>query len=160
MTENKNKEIEKLKMAKDILNAIRVNLWKEFYNTLEREYGRQKAIELSARAVVDAFRPLLETTMMNHEIENNAKGVAELVRMFHELEGLQGEIVESSKKRAVIRERICPSQNNLPGDWCKMVSPAVMDMVCELINPKLTSYHTSYLTAGDNYCEIIIELRD
>jgi hypothetical protein len=157
---NQTKEVEELKMAIDTLNAIRFNTWKEFYNTLNKEYGKKKAVELSGKALMDAFRPLLKGAITAYGIERNAKGAAELMRMTHAIEGIQGEIVESSEKRAVIKERVCPCSNTLPNEWCKAVSQGGMDLICAELNPKLTSYHVSYMTAGDSCCEIVFELKD
>jgi len=144
-------------MQANTLNSVRVQLVRSTYEILNREYGKKKGLELTSKIFIDmcrkGFEPLVGT------YEKNAKGAAQMLRDAHQLQMVRGEIIESSAKRAVVREYDCLCHGNWNLELCSRISPDACDLICEILNPKLISYHTHYLNAGDDYWRWYLSLK-
>jgi hypothetical protein len=145
-------------MKASALNSVRVQLVRSTYEILSREYGKEKGLDLTSEIFIDTSRKLLEPLVGTYE--KNAKGATQMLRDAHQLQMCTGEIVESSPKRAVLREYKCACHGGWDLELCSRLSPDACDLICKMLNPKLKAYHTTYLNAGDDYCEIVFELED
>ena len=73
----------------------------------------------------------------------------------------EGEIVEASDDKAVVRYTKCPwferaKEVNMGFDYCKSGHENWGDGVCEALNPEFTTKLTRTMMEGDLYCENII----
>jgi len=150
-------EVETLKKRLDTEARMRGAVIRTLTEAFIKAYG-EGAMAVAARAHAEMSRPLLERLMQRNPVERDARGAAQLLTMMHTMGGVEGEVVESTPQRAVRRERRCPFQEVWSVEMCRQFSPAIMEVICQVVNPKLTSYHTSYLSGGDPTCDIVFEM--
>lgn len=113
---------------------------------------------VAARSHAEMSRPLLERLVQKNALPRDARGAAQLVTMLHTMGGVEGEVIESTPQRAVRREHKCPFQDVWTAEMCRQFSPAIMEVICQVVGPGLTTYHTSYLSGGDPTCDIVFQM--
>jgi hypothetical protein len=93
--------------------------------------------------------------------ERDAIAAVKVLSYFHAITGTSGEVTEATPRRAVRIERACPCSDVWDHEFCSKVGsiPAIEGM-CAAINPKLIFSHPKFLNRGDDYCEMVFELRD
>ena len=135
------------------------------------ELKNKKWIEINTNFVVEGGRQfnLMVQKMLNMPVED-AIGAANLAIVAGALlmgPGLDEEIIEKSRERAVIRITKCPLWE---GYEEFEVEPevrvgddghhAMFEAGLKAVNPKLTHRITKALEKGDPYCEVVIEFKD
>jgi hypothetical protein len=92
--------------------------------------------------------------------EKDATAAVKVATYMHNLTHPLGEITEMTPHRSVRIERYCPYAQSLSRERCRDIfsGPAFRGL-CEAINPDLAHKHTSYLSGGDECCDIIFEMR-
>ncbi|MEW6553732.1 MAG: hypothetical protein AB1384_05550 [Actinomycetota bacterium] len=92
-------------------------------------------------------------------VERDATAAMKALTYMHNLT-TKGEIVEMTTHRCVRRESHCPAAGFLNKGFCRdILSGPAFRGLCEAINPDLEHIHTSYLSGGDDVCELIFEMR-
>jgi len=152
-------EVETLKKRLDVEGKTRGTVIRVLTEAFVKEYG-EGAVAVAAKAHAEMGRPLLERLMNKNALPRDARGAAQLLTMLHTMGGVEGEVIESTPQRAVRRERKCPFQDVWPADMCRRFSPAIMEVICQVVSPRLTTHHTSYLSAGDPTCDIVFEMKE
>ena len=150
-------EVEALRKRLEVEGRMRGTVIRVLTEAFVKEYG-EAALAVAAKAHAEMSRPLLERLMQRHALPGDARGAAQLLTLLHTLGGVQGEVVESNPERSVRRERKCPFQDVWTPDMCHQFSPAIMEVICQVVDPGLTSHHTSYLSGGDPTCDIVFEM--
>lgn len=90
--------------------------------------------------------------------ERDATAAMKALTYMHNLT-TKGEITEMTPGRCVRRESYCPGARFLTPEFCKnILSGPAFRGLCEAINPELEHIHTTYLSGGDEVCELIFEL--
>ncbi len=93
--------------------------------------------------------------------ERDAIAAVKVLSYFHAITGTSGEVTEATPHRAVRIERECPCSTVWDHEFCSKVGsiPAI-EGICAAINPKLVFSHPKFLNRGDDYCEMVFELKD
>lgn len=93
--------------------------------------------------------------------ERDAAAAIKAVTYMHNLTHPLGEITEMAPGRSVRVESHCPFARFLSRERCRdIISGPAFTGLCEAINPSLVHTHTTYLSAGDDACDLVFELRD
>ncbi len=91
--------------------------------------------------------------------ERNAAAAVKAATYMHNLTHPVGEIVEMTPERSKRVERHCPFAKLLSPAQCKhLISGPAFRGLCEAIHPDLVHRHTTYLSAGDEACDLGFEL--
>lgn len=136
-------------------------------NVLYQVVGKEKAEELNRRIWIEGGKTVKDViSAAGIPLDaNDAKSIAEasfaaaVVTMGPEL---QGEIVEATKDRSVMRVTKCPwherwKELGRVWDACTSGHQAWGEGMLEKINPDFTHKLTKNMCRGDPYCEFIIE---
>ncbi|MBN2027174.1 MAG: hypothetical protein JW854_10500 [Actinobacteria bacterium] len=92
-------------------------------------------------------------------VERDAAAAMKALTYMHNLT-TKGEITEMTSHRCVRRESHCPAAGFLTQGFCRdILSGPAFRGLCEAINPDLEHIHTTYLSGGDDVCELIFEMR-
>ncbi|MBI2916691.1 MAG: hypothetical protein HYY01_01745 [Chloroflexi bacterium] len=153
------REIETLRKRLDSEARMRGTVIRALTEAFVRAYG-PGALAVAARAHAEMSRPLLERLMAKNALPRDARGAVQLLTMLHTMGGVEGEVADSTPMRATRRERKCPFQDVWTADMCRQFSPAIMEVICRVVGPGLTTFHTSYLSAGDPTCDIVFEMQE
>jgi hypothetical protein len=90
--------------------------------------------------------------------ERDATAAMKALTYMHNLT-TKGEITEMTPERCTRREIYCPGAKFLTPEFCRdVLSGPAFRGLCEAINPDLEHIHTTYLSGGDDVCELIFEL--
>ncbi len=93
--------------------------------------------------------------------ERDAIAAVKVLSYLHAVTGTSGEVVEATPNRAVRIERHCPCSEFWDFEFCNRVtSVPAMEGICAAINPKLAFSHPKFITRGDDYCEIVFEMKE
>ena len=92
--------------------------------------------------------------------ERDAAAAVKAATYMHNLTHPIGEIAEMTPQRSKRIERHCPFAKLLSPAQCKdLISGPAFRGLCEAIHPDLVHSHTTYLSAGDDACDLAFELR-
>ena len=92
--------------------------------------------------------------------ERDATAAIKVLTYMHNLTHPLGEITEMTPQRSVRIERHCPFSKILSPDKCKnWISGPAFKGLCEAIDPDLVHSHTTYLSAGDDGCDLTFEMK-
>jgi hypothetical protein len=94
---------------------------------------------------------------------NDAKAFVSYFKIAQEIMGYRMEIVEASEKKAVLRYHTCHFFEKPDPIAAKLCSEGHFEFerrAAELLNPKLKVRFEKLRSAGDPYCEMIVELED
>jgi hypothetical protein len=90
--------------------------------------------------------------------ERDATAAMKVLTYMHNLT-TRGEITEMTPGRCARRESYCPGAKFLTPGFCRdILSGPAFRGLCEAVNPELEHIHTTYLSGGDDVCELIFEL--
>lgn len=93
--------------------------------------------------------------------ERDAAAAVKAATYMHNLTHPIGEIVEMTPERSKRVERHCPFARILSPAQCRdLISGPAFRGLCEAIHPNLVHIHTTYLSAGDDDCDLAFELRE
>ncbi len=93
--------------------------------------------------------------------ENDAIAAVKVLTYIHTLSGVRGEITEMTPRRSVRIEKHCPAAKYLTRKFCRdTLSFPTFCALSRAINPKLVHTHESFLSGGDDTCELVFELKE
>jgi hypothetical protein len=92
--------------------------------------------------------------------ERDAAAAVKAATYMHNLTHPIGEVTEMSPQRSERVERHCPFARILSPAQCKdLISGPAFRGLCEAIHPDLVHTHTTYLSAGEEACDLCFELK-
>lgn len=92
---------------------------------------------------------------------NDAAAYARFFVTANSLLGYDMELVEATPQRAVFRYHTChvfPGPDKVNETLCRQAHFRFEERACQLLNPRLKTRITKLQTAGDPYCEMVVEL--
>ncbi len=92
---------------------------------------------------------------------NDAAAYARFFVTANTMLGYDMELVEVTPQRAVFRYHTChvfPGADKVNETLCRRAHFKFEERACQLLNPRLKSTITKLQTAGDPYCEIVVEM--
>ena len=92
--------------------------------------------------------------------ERDATAAIKVATYMHNLTHPIGRITEMTPERSVRVEEHCPFARFLTPETCRnIISGPAFKGVCEAIHPHLTHAHATYLSGGDDCCDLVFERR-
>jgi hypothetical protein len=92
--------------------------------------------------------------------ERDATAAVKVATYMHNLTHPIGRITEMEPERSVRVEEHCPFSRFLAPEICRnIISGPAFEGVCEAIHPDLTHAHGSYLSGGEDCCDLVFEQR-
>lgn len=123
---------------------------------LVEKFGTVEAIEILRPCLEKVGEPAPIFADMMGISGNDATTIASLFCLYEqEVLKVEGKVTESSPDRVVKESYQCPFQSLSPG-FCQAFT-IVAEGMGKAINPKYEVTTTKMMTAGDRYCEWIIE---
>jgi hypothetical protein len=93
--------------------------------------------------------------------ERDATAAIKVLTYMHNLTHPLGEITEMTPQKSMRVERHCPFARFLSPETCKnLISGPAFKGLCEAIHPAMMHTHTSYLSGGDDCCDLAFEVKD
>jgi hypothetical protein len=86
---------------------------------------------------------------------HDAVATASVIRMWERMMGIEGQVLESSPERVVVKNTKCPLSKAMP-EACKSLDCAIWGHI-DVISPGYRLLSSKKMTQGDPYCEWIIE---
>jgi len=134
-------------------------MYKEILNSLVEKYGNSAVKDLSEAMYKIGFKQGKEI-QEKIKVKDNLYGCALVLLIMHRIFGIKSKIVEKSDKKVVIHISHC-SWRDKEG-WnskCCMSLASYERGLVENINPDITHRYTKTRSLGNEFCEIILELR-
>jgi hypothetical protein len=93
--------------------------------------------------------------------ERDATAAVKASTYMHNLTHPLGEITEMTPQKSMRVEKYCPFARLLSPGTCKeLISGPAFRGLCEAINPNLVHSHTTYLSGGEDCCDLCFEMKD
>jgi hypothetical protein len=137
--------------------------------TLARAVGEaygEEGLEVLRQAMEKTFRPIMASVarqegarLGNGDISDWAK----LERFLCQATGIEGEIIEVSPGKGVVRVTSCPAAaqyKRVFPELCPQVFIGLERAIAGTVNPKLKVRGERYIPRGDDICEIHCELEE
>ena len=150
-------ELELQKKRFDMLAKTRAIDIARFIEALTQNYG-EEGNEIGIRVFGEGVRENAEKAF--RKFEKKAKGAMDMLTTFHTAGGIKGEVIESTPTRAVRHETYCPFQGVWSGEICDKADALSFPAICASLNPKIVFSRPKCLNKGDDYCEIIFEIKE
>jgi len=92
--------------------------------------------------------------------DRDATAAVKVAAYMHNLTHPLGEVTEMTPQKSMRVEKYCPFAKRFSPETCRdLISGPAFRGLCEAINPKLVHSHTTYLSAGDDCCDLCFELK-
>ena len=133
-------------------------------NTVAEKYGSE-GLEALRDGLEKAYRPLM--THLAGEVgartgDGGIEDWAKLERLICDILGAEYQI-ETTPTRGSLKASYCPMASQyrrIAPDFCPLVLIGVERAIASTINPRMKVHGAQYIPKGDDYCEIVCELKE
>ena len=133
-------------------------------NTMVEKHGIEE-LEVLRDGLEKAYLPLMIYLAKEVGARTSDGGIedwAKLERLVCDILGAEYQI-ETTPRRGSLKVSYCPMASQyrrITPDFCPLVLIGVERAIASTINPRMEVHGTQYIPKGDNYCEIVCDLKE